>query len=89
MRKCTCHMCGCMKLSIHHMHIVISLLRVLKDLHSFKHAVCLIRMFSVYSDTFNENEPPTNDPSYIALLGASVYNAMQAGDEEAVWLMQV
>lgn len=41
------------------------------------------------SDTFNENEPPTNDPSYIASLGAAVYKAMQAGDDEAVWLMQV
>lgn len=39
-------------------------------------------------DTFNENEPPTNDPSYIASLGAAVYKAMQAGDDEAVWLMQ-
>ncbi|KAI5084126.1 hypothetical protein GOP47_0000295 [Adiantum capillus-veneris] len=39
-------------------------------------------------DTFNENEPPTDDPSYISSLGAAVYEAMQAGDDEAVWLMQ-
>eukprot|EP00250_Pteridium_aquilinum_P010707 c19578_g1_i1 orf=83-2524(+) len=39
-------------------------------------------------DTFNENEPPTNDPSYIGSLGAAVYKAMHAGDDEAVWLMQ-
>lgn len=39
-------------------------------------------------DTFNENEPPTNDPSYIASLGAAVYEAMEAGDDEAIWLMQ-
>ncbi|KAH7431001.1 hypothetical protein KP509_08G024500 [Ceratopteris richardii] len=39
-------------------------------------------------DTFNENEPPTSDPSYIASLGTAVYKAMQAGDHQAVWLMQ-
>lgn len=39
-------------------------------------------------DTFNENEPPTNDTSYISSLGAAVYNAMQTGDSEAIWLMQ-
>ncbi|GMY22451.1 alpha-N-acetylglucosaminidase isoform X4 [Fagus crenata] len=39
-------------------------------------------------DTFNENSPPTNDPTYILLLGASVYKAMSKGDKNAVWLMQ-
>ncbi|XP_050283732.1 alpha-N-acetylglucosaminidase [Quercus robur] len=39
-------------------------------------------------DTFNENSPPTNDPTYISLLGASVYKAMSKGDKDAVWLMQ-
>ncbi|MCO5581341.1 hypothetical protein L7F22_035222 [Adiantum nelumboides] len=39
-------------------------------------------------DTFNENEPSTNDTSYIASLGAAVYDAMQAGDDKAIWLMQ-
>ncbi|KAG2671677.1 hypothetical protein I3760_13G007600 [Carya illinoinensis] len=43
----------------------------------------------IYScDTFNENTPPTNDPTYISLLGASVYKAMSKGDKDAVWLMQ-
>ncbi|KAG2668722.1 hypothetical protein I3760_14G004400 [Carya illinoinensis] len=39
-------------------------------------------------DTFNENIPPTNNPAYISLLGASVYKAMSKGDKDAVWLMQ-
>lgn len=40
------------------------------------------------SDTFNENQPPTDDPSYISALGAIVYKAMSAADEDAIWLMQ-
>jgi hypothetical protein len=43
----------------------------------------------LFSDTFNENLPPTDDPIYISRLGAAVYEAMSAGDSEAVWLMQV
>lgn len=39
-------------------------------------------------DTFNENQPPTDDPSYISALGAIVYKAMNAADEDAIWLMQ-
>ncbi|XP_010257140.1 PREDICTED: alpha-N-acetylglucosaminidase isoform X2 [Nelumbo nucifera] len=39
-------------------------------------------------DTFNENSPPTDDPTYISLLGAAVYKAMAQGDKDAVWLMQ-
>ncbi|KAF5184316.1 Alpha-n-acetylglucosaminidase [Thalictrum thalictroides] len=39
-------------------------------------------------DTFNENSPPTNDPTYISLLGAAVYKAMSKTDKDAVWLMQ-
>lgn len=41
------------------------------------------------SDTFNENSPPTDDPTYISSLGAAVYKAMTKGDKYAVWLMQV
>ncbi|KAL2932385.1 Alpha-N-acetylglucosaminidase [Bienertia sinuspersici] len=40
-------------------------------------------------DTFNENSPPTDDPTYISSLGAAVYEAMAKGDKYAVWLMQV
>uniref|UniRef100_A0A5B7BUQ6 Alpha-N-acetylglucosaminidase n=1 Tax=Davidia involucrata TaxID=16924 RepID=A0A5B7BUQ6_DAVIN len=39
-------------------------------------------------DTFNENSPPTSDPTYITSLGASVYKAMSKADKDAVWLMQ-
>ncbi|XP_044490579.1 alpha-N-acetylglucosaminidase isoform X2 [Mangifera indica] len=39
-------------------------------------------------DTFNENSPPTNDPTFISSLGAAVYKAMAKGDKDAVWLMQ-
>nr|CAD1823300.1 unnamed protein product [Ananas comosus var. bracteatus] len=39
-------------------------------------------------DTFNENSPPTNDPTYISSLGAAVYEAMSKGNKDAVWLMQ-
>ncbi|XP_072975056.1 alpha-N-acetylglucosaminidase [Typha angustifolia] len=39
-------------------------------------------------DTFNENSPPTNDPTYISSLGAAVYEAMSKGDKDAIWLMQ-
>jgi hypothetical protein len=29
-----------------------------------------------------------NDPVYIAVLGAVVFEAMNAGDQDAIWLMQ-
>lgn len=41
------------------------------------------------SDTFDENTPPVDDPEYISSLGAAIYNGMQSGDSDAVWLMQV
>lgn len=44
----------------------------------------------IYScDTFNENAPPTDDPTYISSLGAAVFEAMIQGDKNAVWLMQI
>ncbi|KAH9290685.1 hypothetical protein KI387_034802, partial [Taxus chinensis] len=39
-------------------------------------------------DTFDENTPPTDDPKYISTLGASVFKAMHAADNNAIWLMQ-
>ncbi|KAG6421832.1 hypothetical protein SASPL_118390 [Salvia splendens] len=43
----------------------------------------------IYScDTFNENTPPTDDPTYISTLGSAVYKAMSKADKDAVWLMQ-
>jgi hypothetical protein len=43
----------------------------------------------VFSDTFNENTPPTNEPAYISSLGSAIYEAMSRGNKDAVWLMQV
>ena len=42
-----------------------------------------------FSDTFNENTPPTNEPAYISSLGSAIYEAMSRGNKNAVWLMQV
>ncbi|KAL3815103.1 hypothetical protein ACJIZ3_016371 [Penstemon smallii] len=43
----------------------------------------------IYScDTFNENSPPTSDPTYISTLGSAVYKAMSKADKDAIWLMQ-
>ena len=39
------------------------------------------------SDTFIEMKPPTNDPAFLAAMGKSLYEAMRAGDPEAVWIM--
>lgn len=39
-------------------------------------------------DTFNENTPPTDDPTYISSLGSAVYKAMSKANNNAVWLMQ-
>ncbi|KAI3445054.1 hypothetical protein Pfo_001719 [Paulownia fortunei] len=44
---------------------------------------------NIYScDTFNENSPPTSDPTYISSLGSAVYKAMSKANKDAVWLMQ-
>ena len=40
------------------------------------------------SDTYNEMNPPTNDPTYLASISSAVYSAMTAVDREAVWVMQ-
>ncbi|XVE57074.1 hypothetical protein DITRI_Ditri04bG0062700 [Diplodiscus trichospermus] len=39
-------------------------------------------------DTFDENTPPVDDPEYISSLGAAIFNGMQSGDDNAMWLMQ-
>jgi len=46
-------------------------------------------MAVTFSDTFNENTPPTNEPAYISSLGSAIYVAMSRGNKNAVWLMQV
>ena len=40
------------------------------------------------ADCFNEINPPTNDPAFIAGVGKSVYSAMQSADPEATWVFQ-
>jgi alpha-N-acetylglucosaminidase len=40
------------------------------------------------ADTFNENEPPSDDPEFISELSKRVYNGMKSADPKAVWVMQ-
>ncbi|HJV76866.1 MAG TPA: alpha-N-acetylglucosaminidase [Paludibacter sp.] len=40
------------------------------------------------ADTFNENEPPSNDPEFLSKLSARVYDGMSQADPKAVWVMQ-
>eukprot|EP00118_Oscarella_pearsei_P005009 m.22289 g.22289 ORF g.22289 m.22289 type:complete len:807 (+) comp28318_c0_seq2:22-2442(+) len=39
-------------------------------------------------DTFNEMNPASKDPKYLAESSSSVLKGLQAGDPDAVWLMQ-
>lgn len=40
------------------------------------------------ADTFNENEPPSNEPGFLSKLSARVYEGMHQADTAAVWVMQ-
>lgn len=40
------------------------------------------------ADTFNENEPPSDEPEYLSKLSARVYEGMRQADPDAVWVMQ-
>ena len=40
------------------------------------------------ADTFNENEPPSDDPDFLSKLSARVYDGMRQADTAAVWVMQ-
>jgi alpha-N-acetylglucosaminidase len=40
------------------------------------------------ADTFNENEPPSDEPSYLGALSKRVYEGMRSADPEATWVMQ-
>ncbi|MBV8389145.1 MAG: alpha-N-acetylglucosaminidase [Mucilaginibacter sp.] len=40
------------------------------------------------ADTFNENEPPTDDPDYLAALSKRVYQAINIADIKGIWVMQ-
>jgi alpha-N-acetylglucosaminidase len=39
-------------------------------------------------DTFNEMDPASSDPQYLSDAGSAVFDAMVAGDAQAIWLMQ-
>ncbi|HEX6426901.1 MAG TPA: alpha-N-acetylglucosaminidase [Niastella sp.] len=40
------------------------------------------------ADTFNENEPPSDDPAFLSALSARVYEGMKQADTAATWVMQ-
>ena len=40
------------------------------------------------ADTFNENEPPSDNPASLAQLSAKVYDGMKQADPQATWVMQ-
>ena len=40
------------------------------------------------ADSFNEIDPPSNDPAFLAGMGRAVYESMHAADSSAVWVMQ-
>lgn len=40
------------------------------------------------ADTFNENDPSSDDLGYLAAAASAVYSSMQAVDDQAVWVMQ-
>ncbi len=40
------------------------------------------------ADTFNENEPPFDEPEKLSKLSAKVYDGMRQADPSAVWVMQ-
>jgi alpha-N-acetylglucosaminidase len=40
------------------------------------------------ADTFNENEPPSGEPSFLSKLSAQVYEGMHEADTAAIWVMQ-
>lgn len=40
------------------------------------------------ADTFNENEPPSDEPGFLSKLSARVYEGMRQADTSAIWVMQ-
>ncbi|WP_218149142.1 alpha-N-acetylglucosaminidase [Chitinophaga sp. YR573] len=40
------------------------------------------------ADTFNENEPPSDDSAYLSQLSARIYEGMRQADTAAIWVMQ-
>lgn len=40
------------------------------------------------ADTFNENEPPTDEPAFLEKLSGRIYEGMRQADPDAIWVMQ-
>jgi alpha-N-acetylglucosaminidase len=40
------------------------------------------------ADTFNENEPPSDDANYLAKLSERLYKSMEETDPASIWVMQ-
>jgi len=40
------------------------------------------------ADSFNEIDPPSSDPAFLAGMGRAVYQSMHAADSSAVWVLQ-
>lgn len=40
------------------------------------------------ADTFNENEPPSDEPAFLSALSRRVYEGMKDVDPKAIWVMQ-
>jgi alpha-N-acetylglucosaminidase len=40
------------------------------------------------ADTFNENEPPSDEPAFLSKLSERIYDGMKEADTAAVWVMQ-
>lgn len=40
------------------------------------------------ADPFNEIDPPSNDSTFLAGMGATIYRSMATADPEAIWVLQ-
>ncbi|MDP2338584.1 MAG: alpha-N-acetylglucosaminidase [Bacteroidota bacterium] len=40
------------------------------------------------ADTFNENDPPSNDSTYLDAMSKKIFQSMASSDPQAVWVMQ-
>ncbi|MES2306778.1 MAG: alpha-N-acetylglucosaminidase [Gemmatimonadota bacterium] len=40
------------------------------------------------ADPFNEIDPPSNDSTFLAGMGRTIYNSMHSGDPDATWILQ-
>ncbi len=57
--------------------------------HFLKTQTKLFGTDHLYSaDTFNENEPPSDDTNYLAKLSRTLYHSMESADPASIWVMQ-